>query len=164
MNCGLKAYKNKVIKSVEIFGEMHRYIPVLAKGAGFANIGEKVVQHQARKFGVSKYMGWSRFINGFLDLFTVNFITRFGKKPMHFFGPWGVLMFLFGFGLVLYMTIMKIIYADNYAVVNKPAFYLAQTAMIIGTLLFLAGFLGELVSRNSAERNQYLIDETLGIS
>jgi glycosyltransferase involved in cell wall biosynthesis len=164
MNCGLKAYKNKVIKSVEIFGEMHRYIPVLAKGAGFANIGEKVVQHQARKFGVSKYMGWSRFINGFLDLFTVNFITRFGKKPMHFFGPWGVLMFLFGFGLVLYMTIMKIIYSDNYAVVNKPAFYLAQTAMIIGTLLFLAGFLGELVSRNSAERNQYLIDETLGLS
>jgi glycosyltransferase involved in cell wall biosynthesis len=163
MNCGLKAYKNKVVKSVEIFGEMHRYIPVLAKGAGFGNIGEKVVKHQARKFGVSKYMGWNRFINGFLDLFTVNFITRFGKKPMHFFGPWGVLMFLFGFGLVFYMTTMKIIYGDGYAIVNKPAFWLAQTSMIIGTLLFLAGFLGELVSRNSAERNQYLIDETIGL-
>ncbi|MFM2385595.1 MAG: hypothetical protein RL660_352 [Bacteroidota bacterium] len=164
MNCGLKAYANRVVKSIEIFGEMHRYIPVLAKGAGFNNIGEKVVAHQARKFGVSKYMGWSRFINGFLDLFTVNFITRFGKKPMHFFGPWGVLMFLFGFGLVFYMTVAKIIWGDAYAITNKPAFYIAQTAMVLGTIFFMAGFLGELISRNSPERNNYLVQERVGIT
>jgi glycosyltransferase involved in cell wall biosynthesis len=160
MNCGLKAYKNKVVKSIEIFGEMHRYIPVLAKGAGFNNIGEKVVQHQARKFGVSKYMGWNRFINGILDLFTVNFITRFGKKPMHFFGLIGALLFFMGLIIIAYMITSKFIFPD-YFLTSKPAFYISLVVMILGTQFFLAGFVGELVTRNSAERNNYLIEETI---
>jgi glycosyltransferase involved in cell wall biosynthesis len=161
MNCGLKAYKNKVIKSIEIFGEMHRYIPVLAKGAGFSNIGEKVVVHQARKFGVSKYMGWNRFVNGILDLFTVNFITRFGKKPMHFFGLIGTLLFIVGFILSCYMVFAKFYYHD-YFLTNKPAFLVSLIIMVLGTQFFLAGFIGELITRNSQERNNYLIDEKLG--
>jgi glycosyltransferase involved in cell wall biosynthesis len=159
MNCGLKAYKNKVVKSIEIFGEMHRYIPVLAKGAGFHNIGEKVVIHQARKYGVSKYMGWSRFVNGVLDLFTVNFITRFGKKPMHFFGLIGFVLFFIGFLLAAYRVIAKIIFPD-YWLSNKPAFLVSLVTMILGTQFFLAGFIGELVSRNSAQRNDYLVSES----
>jgi glycosyltransferase involved in cell wall biosynthesis len=160
MNCGLKAYKNKVVKSIEIFGEMHRYIPVLAKGAGFTKIGEKVVQHQARKYGESKYMGWNRFVNGVLDLFTVNFITRFGKKPMHFFGLIGALLFFIGFVLSVYMIVEKLI-SDNYFLSNKPAFLVSLVIMILGTQFFLAGFIGELVTRNSAERNNYLVEETI---
>jgi glycosyltransferase involved in cell wall biosynthesis len=162
MNCGLKAYKNKVIKSIEIFGEMHRYIPVLAKGAGFTNIGEKVVVHQARKFGVSKYMGWNRFVNGILDLFTVNFITRFGKKPMHFFGLIGTLLFIVGFILSCYMVFAKF-YCPDYYLTNKPAFLVSLIIMVLGTQFFLAGFIGELITRNSQERNNYLIDEKLGL-
>jgi glycosyltransferase involved in cell wall biosynthesis len=161
MNCGLKAYKSRVVKSIELFGDMHRYIPVLAKGAGFHNIGEKVVQHQARKYGVSKYMGWNRFVNGILDLFTVNFITRFGKKPMHFFGLIGVLLFMLGFALTAYMIFAKL-YFDNYYLSNKPAFMVSLVIMILGTQFFLAGFVGELITRNSPERNHYLVEETLG--
>jgi glycosyltransferase involved in cell wall biosynthesis len=160
MNCGLKAYKSKVVKSIELFGDMHRYIPVLAKGAGFHNIGEKVVQHQARKYGVSKYMGWSRFVNGILDLFTVNFITRFGKKPMHFFGLIGVLLFFIGFCLAAYMAIAKICF-DDYYLSNKPSFMVSLVIMILGTQFFLAGFVGELITRNSPERNNYLVEKVL---
>lgn len=159
MNCGLKAYSNKVVKSVEIFGEMHRYIPVLAKGAGFNNIGEKIVQHQARKYGVSKYMGWNRFINGILDLFTVNFITRFGKKPMHFFGLIGFMLFLLGFFIAGYLAFTWLIWHE--ALSNRPLFLTSMVIMLLGTQFFLAGFLGELITRNSAERNQYLIDERI---
>jgi glycosyltransferase involved in cell wall biosynthesis len=160
MNCGLKAYKSKVVKSIELFGDMHRYIPVLAKGAGFHNIGEKVVQHQARKYGVSKYMGWSRFVNGILDLFTVNFITRFGKKPMHFFGLIGVLLFILGFCITVYMMIAKLVITD-YSLSNRPAFIVSLVIMILGTQFFLAGFVGELITRNSAERNNYLVEEVI---
>ena len=162
MNCGLKAYKKNVVKSVEIYGEMHRFIPVLAKWAGFKKIGEKVVQHRARKYGVSKF-GWERFINGFLDLLTVQFMGRFGKKPMHFFGTWGVVTFLIGFIITIYMIIMKVLYWEEYALSNRPPFYLALTAMIIGTMFFLTGFVAELISRSAADRNVYLIRERLGL-
>jgi len=156
MNCGLKAYKKNVVKSVEVYGEMHRFIPVLAKWAGFRKIGEKVVQHRARKYGISKF-GWERFINGFLDMLTVQFMGRFGKKPMHFFGTWGMVVFLLGFAITIYMVIMKLILQDAYGLTNRPPFYLALTAMIIGTMFFLTGFLAELVSRSAADRNHYLI-------
>jgi glycosyltransferase involved in cell wall biosynthesis len=159
MNCGLKAYSNKVVKSIEIFGEMHRYIPVLAKGAGFSNIGEMIVQHQARKYGVSKYMGWNRFVNGILDLFTVNFITKFGKKPMHFFGLIGFILFLIGFAIAGYLAFTWLIWHETLS--NRPLFITALVIMLIGSQFFLAGFLGELITRNSAERNQYLIDEVI---
>lgn len=158
-NCGLKAYRNKVVKTVEVYGEMHRYIPVLAKNAGFRKIGEKVVQHQARKYGVSKF-GWNRFINGFLDLMTVQFVGRFGKKPMHFFGLLGMMVFLSGFLLTVYMVIARFTFAD-YSLSNRPPFYLALTCMIIGSMFFLSGFLAELIVRNAPERNHYLIDEKL---
>jgi len=158
-NCGLKAYKNKVVKTVEIYGEMHRYIPVLAKSAGFRKIGEKVVQHRARKYGVSKF-GWNRFINGFLDLLTVQFVGRFGKKPMHFFGLLGMLMFLFGFLLTVYMVIARFVFTD-YSLTNRPPFYIALTCMVIGSMFFLSGFIAELIVRNAPERNHYLIDEKL---
>jgi glycosyltransferase involved in cell wall biosynthesis len=159
-NCGLKAYKNKVVKSIEIFGEMHRYIPVLAKAAGFKNIGEKIVQHQSRKFGVSKFMGWNRFVNGILDLLTVTFITRFGKKPMHFFGLIGLVLFFLGFVITTYMIFAKLFFTD-YSLSNKPAFLVSLVTMILGTQFFLAGFLGELISRNSSERNEYLVEQRL---
>lgn len=161
MNCGLKAYRKKVVKSIEVYGEMHRFIPVLARAAGFRNIGEKVVVHRARKYGYSKF-GWERFINGFLDLLSVQFVSRFGKKPMHFFGLWGTLMFLIGFGITLYLVIAKLAHFDTYALTNRPAFYLAMTAAIIGSQFFLAGFVADLVSRSSADRNHYLIEERLG--
>lgn len=161
MNCGLKAYRKKVVKSIEVYGEMHRFIPVIAKQAGFSRIGEKVVQHRARKYGVSKF-GWERFINGFLDLLSIQFITRFGKKPMHFFGLYGTLMFFVGFSITLYLIISKLFFEGS--LVNKPAFYIALTTMILGTQFFLTGFIAELVSRSSADRNQYLVEESLGFN
>lgn len=160
-NCGLKSYKNKVIKSIEIYGEMHRYIPVLAKLAGFKKIGEKIVEHRPRKYGVTKF-GWNRFINGFLDLLTLWFVGRFGKRPMHFFGLYGTLCFLFGFGLSIYLIVSKLVDA-HFSLTNRPPFYIALALMIIGMQLFLAGFVGELVTRNAPERNYYLIEEKLGI-
>ncbi len=161
MNCGLKAYRNKVVKSIEVYGEMHRFIPVIAKQAGFSRIGEKVVQHRARKYGVSKF-GWERFINGFLDLLSIQFITRFGKKPMHFFGLYGTLMFLIGFSITMYLIVSKFFFEGS--LINKPAFYIALTTMILGTQFFLTGFIAELVSRSSADRNQYLIEEKFGLN
>jgi glycosyltransferase involved in cell wall biosynthesis len=158
MNCGLKAYRRNVVKSIEVYGEMHRFIPVIAKQAGFRKIGEKVVQHRARKYGVSKF-GWERFINGFLDLLSIQFIGRFGKKPMHFFGLWGTLMFLLGFGITLYLITSKFLFEGS--LINKPAFYIALTTMILGTQFFLTGFVAELVSRSAADRNNYLIEEKL---
>ncbi len=161
MNCGLKAYKGDVVKSIEIFGEMHRYIPVIAKGAGFDRIGEKVVQHQARKYGVSKF-GLNRFVNGFLDLFTITFITRFGKKPMHFFGLIGTIFFMLGFGIFLWLAVYKIFINESAKLIaDRTEFYVALTAMIIGSQLFLTGFIAELIGRNSATRNQYLIEKEI---
>lgn len=161
MNCGLKAYKNEVIKSIEVYGEMHRFIPVLAKNAGFTKISEKVVQHQARKFGVSKF-GWERFINGFLDLLSVTFMTRFAKKPMHLFGSLGVISFIIGFGILTYLTMEKVFFKE-FGIATKPSFYFGIMMLIIGTMLFLTGFLAELVSRNSADRNHYLISKKIGL-
>lgn len=165
-NCGLKAYRRELVKNIEVFGEMHRYIPVLAKQAGFYKIGEKIVQHRKRKFGVTKF-GIERFINGFLDLLTILFVTKFGKRPMHFFGTLGTILFLFGFGLAGYLGVEKLIYMsmDIMAplVTKSTYFYLSLVAMIIGTQLFLAGFLGELISRNSPFKNQYQIDKKLNI-
>lgn len=160
-NCGLKAYNKKVVKSIEVFGEMHRYIPVLAKWAGFKNIGEKVVEHRKRKYGVTKF-GWSRFINGFLDLATITFTGKFGKRPMHFFGLWGTLCFLLGFGISIYLIVSKFMNPE-FALTNRPAFYIALVVMLIGSQLFLAGFIGELITRNSTERNNYLIEEKIGL-
>jgi glycosyltransferase involved in cell wall biosynthesis len=159
-NCGIKAYQLKVVKSIEVFGEMHRYIPILAKWAGFKKIGEKVVVHQARKYGTTKF-GWERFVNGFLDLMTIQFLSKFGKKPMQFFGLLGTFCFLIGFGSVGYIIVSKFIQPEA-SITNKPAFYIALTSMLIGAQLFLAGFLGELINRNAAERNSYLISEKLG--
>ena len=161
-NCGLKSYKNTVVKSVEVHGEMHRYIPVMAKWSGFDNIGEKVVEHQSRKYGVTKF-GVERFVNGFLDLMTITFISRFGKKPMHFFGVIGSLMFLLGLGLFAYIGGYKVyamfsdIQADNIA--NMSGFYIALTSMVIGVQLFLAGFIAELISRNAQDRNNYQVEK-----
>lgn len=164
-NCGLKAYRKEVVKSIEIFGEMHRYIPVLAKQAGFKRIGEKVVTHQERKYGVTKF-GLERFVNGFLDLFTVIFVTRFGKKPMHLFGTLGTLMFLAGGIMSIWIIAAKIYAQFNHlkyrAVADQPLFYIALVMAIIGVQLFVAGFLGELVSRSSADRNHYLIEKEIG--
>ena len=161
-NCGLKAYRKKVVKSIEVFGEMHRYIPVIAKAAGFKKIGEKVVEHRARKYGVTKF-GWERFVNGFLDLFTIRFINRFGKRPMHFFGFWGTLCFLIGLVSIVYLIVSKFIDSD-FSLTNRPAFYIALTAIIGGMQLFLSGFVAELITRNAAERNVYLIEEKIGLS
>lgn len=160
-NCGLKAYKKKVIKSIEVYGEMHRYIPLLAKWAGFRKIGEKVVEHRPRKYGVTKF-GWERFINGFLDLFTIMFVGKFGKRPMHFFGLWGTLSFLTGLFIFTYLTISKF-FLDQTGMTQRPLFFFAIMAMIIGTQLFLAGFIGELIARNSPERNNYLVETKKGI-
>lgn len=162
MNCGLKAYKRSVVKSVEVYGEMHRFIPVLAKAAGFRKIGEKVVQHRPRKYGVSKF-GWERFINGFLDLLSVQFISRFGKKPMHLFGTLGTVMFMLGFIMVCYLVIQRLSGGANYGLTNKVTFYLSLVTMILGTQFFLAGFLAELVSRSAADRNHYLVERKVGI-
>lgn len=161
-NCGLKAYKKKVVKSIEVYGEMHRNIPVLAKWAGFRKIGEKIVEHRPRKYGVTKF-GWDRFINGFLDLSTLTFVGRFSKRPMHFFGLYGTLFFVFGFFSFIYLIVEKI-FSDNYGITNKPVFYIALTAMIIGMQLFLAGFIAELIVRNAPDRNNYLIEKKIGIA
>jgi glycosyltransferase involved in cell wall biosynthesis len=165
-NCGLKAYKNEVVKSIEVFGEMHRYIPMLAKEAGFRNIGEKVVDHRARKYGVTKY-GFDRFIKGYLDLLTIGFITRFGKSPMHLFGSLGTLMFAVGLIMAGFLGGRKLWYVYNHQraplVTDSPFFYIALTVMVIGTLLFLTGFLGELVNRNASDRNNYLIKEKVNL-
>ena len=164
MNCGLKAYRRDVVKSIEVYGEMHRYIPVLAKQAGFCRIGEKVVEHRARKYGKTKF-GIERFINGFLDLMSILFMTKFGKKPMHLFGTLGVFVFLLGFFAAATVGAIKLISLSRGIaaplVTSSPYFYLALTCMILGTQLFLTGFLGELVSRNSTDRNNYQIKETL---
>jgi glycosyltransferase involved in cell wall biosynthesis len=159
-NCGLKAYKLEVIKNIEVYGEMHRYIPVLAKWAGFGKIGEKEVEHRARKYGTSKF-GWERFVNGFLDLTTIMFIGKFGKKPMPFFGLLGTFSFMIGFAISLYLLVSKIIDLE-FPITNRPAFYVALTIMVIGTQLFLAGFVGEMISRNSPDRNHYNIDSRKG--
>jgi glycosyltransferase involved in cell wall biosynthesis len=163
-NCGLKAYKNAVVKSIEVYGDMHRYIPVLAKYAGFSKIGEKVVQHQARKYGSTKF-GLNRFVNGPLDLLTVVFMGKFGKKPMHFFGAIGTLLFIVGFGLFLYLGIVKLIslMGDTPArlLADRTEFFVALTAMIIGTQFFLAGFVAEMIGRNASGRNIYLIEKEL---
>lgn len=161
-NCGLKAYKNKVVKSIEVYGEMHRYIPVLAKWSGFKKIGEKVVEHRKRKYGVTKF-GWERFVNGFLDLASIMFIGKFGKRPMHLFGLWGTIFFLAGFGIAVYLIVSKILDPAGFALTNRPGFYLSLTTIIIGVQLFLAGFIGELISRNSPGRNFYLIEKKLGL-
>ena len=164
MNCGLKAYRNEVIKNIEVYGEMHRYIPYLAKNAGFSRITEKPVQHQKRKYGVSKF-GLERFVNGFLDLISLWFLSTFGKKPMHFFGFTGILMFLTGGFLAVWVIAEKLIQQANgiafRPVTDQPLFYLALVAVILGFQLFLTGFLGEMVSRNSQERNQYNIREEI---
>jgi glycosyltransferase involved in cell wall biosynthesis len=160
-NCGLKAYRKKVVKSIEVYGEMHRYIPILAKWAGFRKIGEKVVEHRPRKFGITKF-GWERFINGFLDLFSIMFVGKFGKRPMHFFGLWGSLVFLVGLIIWIYLFIAKFAFL-KYNMTDRPIFYVGVISLVIGTQLFLAGFLGEMISRNSAERNNYLIEEKAGL-
>ncbi len=157
-NCGLKAYKRKVIKSIEVYGEMHRYIPVIAKRAGFVKIGEKVVQHRKRKYGKTKF-GFERFFNGFLDLISILFFTKFGRKPMHFFGLIGTLMFFAGLIIAGYLAYAKFFWAE-YRMTERPLFYFGLLAMIIGTQLFMTGFLGELISRNAPDRNKYLVDKT----
>ncbi len=155
-NCGLKAYKKKVVKAIEVYGEMHRYIPILAKNAGFRKIGEKVVKHQKRKYGTSKY-GFNRFINGFLDLLTITFLSRFIKKPMHFFGTLGIFSFFLGFVVLAWLTYEK--FAHNmYRMTDRPLFYFGVLMIIFGSQLFLTGFLGDMISRNSPIRNEYLIE------
>jgi glycosyltransferase involved in cell wall biosynthesis len=160
-NCGLKAYKNDVVKSVEVYGEMHRYIPVLAKKAGFSKIGEKVVQHQARKYGVTKF-GMERFLFGFLDLLSVSFMTRFSKRPMHLFGSLGVLSFFGGFCIVIYLIVAKCIF-PQYSLTDRPIFYMALLSIIVGVQLFVAGFLGELVSRTATDRDKYDIGKLVNV-
>ena len=162
MNCGLKAYKKEVVKSIEVYGEMHRYIPYLAKNAGYVKIGEKPVHHQKRKYGVSKF-GLERFVNGFLDLMSLWFLSKFGKKPMHFFGTSGILMFLIGFIMTAWVIIAKLVHQAQgiryRAVTDQPLFYLALLAVVLGAMFFLAGFLGEMVSRSATTRNDYNVKE-----
>jgi len=164
-NCGLKAYRNIVVKSIEVYGEMHRYIPQIAKTAGFYKIGEKVVEHRARKYGYSKF-GWERFMKGFLDLTSIMFVSKFGKKPMHLFGTLGFLSFLTGGIITLWLIVEKLIKlnaGEKYRqITDQPLFYIALVAMVVGVQLFVGGFLGELISRNSPDRNQYQIDQRLG--
>jgi glycosyltransferase involved in cell wall biosynthesis len=159
-NCGLKAYRKDLVKSIEVYGEMHRYIPVLAKWAGFTKIGEKIVQHSRRKFGKSKY-GWERLIKGYLDLLSITFISRFGKRPMHFFGTLGTLIFLAGFVIAVWLAYARFFMA-GYRMTERPLFYFGILAMILGTQLFLAGFLAEMVSRNSPDKNHYIVKQTAG--
>ena len=159
-NCGLKAYSNKLVKSIEVYGEMHRYIPLLAKWAGFKKIGEKVVEHRARKYGFTKF-GWSRFINGFLDLFSIMFMGKFGKRPMHIFGLWGTIVFFGGICIWIYLFVEKFFF-DQFNMTDRPLFYVGLISLVIGTQLFLAGFIGELIARNSADKNFYLIEKKVG--
>ena len=164
-NCGLKAYKNEVVKSIEVYGEMHRYIPVMAHRAGYKKIGEKIVQHQSRKYGTTKF-GLSRFVRGPLDLLSIIFVSKFGKRPMHFFGLWGAIAFLLGFSLTAFVLIQKFIALANgmrhTLVADNPLFYLALTMLIVGSQLFMGGFLAEMISRNAPNRNQYEISERIG--
>ena len=164
-NCGLKAYRQEVVKNIEVYGEMHRYIPYLAKNAGFSRIGEKVVHHQARKYGTSKFMGWNRFVNGYLDLLTLWFLSTFGKKPMHVFGFLGTIMFFIGFLAVVFIGAGKLYCLakgiPQRLVTDSPYFYISLTMMLLGTQLFLTGFLGDLISRSSQNRNDYQIAETI---
>ena len=160
-NCGLKAYRKSVVKTVEIYGEMHRYIPVIAKWSGFTKIGEKVVQHQARKYGVTKFGGIKRFINGPLDMMSIIFIGKFGKRPMHFMGALGIISFLVGFVIITYLSVAKI-FLGGYGMTERPLFYFGLLALIMGTQLFIGGFLAELIARNSEQRNVYLIEKTIG--
>lgn len=162
-NCGLKAYDKKVVKGIEVSGEMHRYIPVLSKNAGFDKIGEKVVQHQARKYGKTKF-GMERFTNGFLDLITIWFVSKFGKRPMHLFGAWGVVMFIIGFAFAIYLGVDKLfINPTGRLITSRPQFYIALTAMLIGSQLFLAGFLGEMITRSKKNEARYTIEEEKNI-
>ena len=164
-NCGLKAYRRDVVKNIEVYGEMHRYIPYLAKNAGFDEIGEKVVHHQARKYGTSKFMGWNRFVNGYLDLLTLWFLSTFGKKPMHVFGFLGSVMFFIGFIAVVVLGADKLYCLTNgipqRLITSSPWFYIALTTMLIGTQLFLAGFIGDLISRSNPNRNDYQIEKEI---
>ena len=162
-NCGLKAYRSNVVKSIEVYGEMHRYIPVIAKWAGFKKIGEKVVQHQARKYGVTKFGSIMRFINGPLDLISIMFVGKFGKKPMHFFGSLGALAFFIGFIILAYLSFAKLFYKE-YGITERPLFYFGILAIIMGTQLFVTGFLAEMISRNSVHRNNYLVEKRIGES
>ena len=160
-NCGLKAYRNKLVKSIDVYGEMHRYIPLLAKWAGFKKIGEKVVEHRARKYGVTKF-GWSRFINGFLDLFSIMFMGKFGKRPMHIFGLWGTIVFFGGICIWIYLFVEKFFF-DQFNMTDRPLFYVGLISLVIGIQLFLAGFIGELIARNSSDKNFYLIEKKVGL-
>ncbi len=160
-NCGLKAYKKEVVKNIEVYGEMHRYIPVIAKWAGFRNIGEKVVQHHARKYGVTKF-GMERIIKGYLDLLSITFISKFGKRPMHLFGAMGTLLFFIGMVIGIYLTVAKFFF-EAYKMTERPLFYLGLLAMIIGSQLFVTGFLAEMISRNAHDRNVYKIQERIGL-
>jgi glycosyltransferase involved in cell wall biosynthesis len=160
-NCGLKAYRNTVVKSIEVYGDMHRYIPFLAKTAGFRKIGEKVVRHQKRKYGSTKF-GLDRFYKGYLDLLSISFMSKFAKRPMHFFGLWGSLLFMAGLIIAIYLTYEKV-FNLAFKMTERPLFFFGILAMIMGTVLFAAGFLGELVSRNSADRNHYLVERKLGL-
>lgn len=166
-NCGLKAYKKDVVKNIEVYGEMHRYIPMIAKGAGFKKIGEKVVQHKARKYGKTKF-GWERFINGFLDIISLSFVLRFGKNPMRLFGTMGALSFLFGGGITIWLITDKLIKLNSgekfRQVTEQPLFFIALVLMIVGVQLFVGGFIAELISRNSSDRNNYQIDKQIGFS
>jgi glycosyltransferase involved in cell wall biosynthesis len=163
-NCGLKAYKNEVVKNIDVNGEMHRYIPVLSKNAGFSNIGEKIVKHQARKYGETKF-GIDRFIHGFLDLITIWFLSRFGKRPMHLFGALGFIMFAIGFAFAFYLGIDKLFLNPNGRLITqRPQFYIALSTMIIGTQFFVAGFLGEIILRNRADKKRYLIKDELNLN
>lgn len=161
-NCGLKAYKNEVVKNIEVYGEMHRYIPVIAKWAGFGNIGEKIVQHQERKFGTSKF-GAERLIKGYLDLLSITFISKFGKRPMHLFGTLGTVLFIFGFIIAIYLAIAKIVFSV-YNMTDRPLFYFGLLAMVLGTQLFVSGFLAEMISRSSSDRNRYHIEKKTGFN
>lgn len=158
-NCGLKSYRCDVVKTVEVYGEMHRYIPVIAKWAGFTRIGEKVVEHRARKYGKTKF-GWERFVNGLLDLLSIFFVGKFGKRPMHFFGTMGVLSFLAGFGSLIWLSISKLYYKE-YGIAERPAFFFGILALIVGVQLFMTGFLAEMINRNSPRRDDYLIEKVI---
>ena len=162
MNCGLKAYKNNVVKNIEVYGEMHRYIPIIARAEGFSKIGEKVVIHQKRKYGVTKF-GLDRFIKGYLDLLSINFVSRFSQRPMHFFGSVGTVIFLIGFVIATYLAYAKF-FMDGYRMTERPLFYFGLLAMLVGTQLFLAGFLAEMISRVSREKSSYQISDSLNIN
>jgi glycosyltransferase involved in cell wall biosynthesis len=162
-NCGLKAYRKKVVKSIEVYGEMHRYIPVIAKWSGFKKIGEKVVQHRPRKYGYTKFGGLGRGLKGLLDLASITFVGKYGKRPMHFFGPLGMLLWLLGFAETVSLVVQKFNNMSTFTLTNKPSFYIALTSVVIGTQLFLTGFVAELLSRNAPGRNSYLIEQKLGL-